>query len=216
MVKTLFLGIVLSLSLSGCLGISPQEKKATFIQNATDRQLAEKFATFYDSDRYSIRTTSTIARISGRFVEYDDGVDNKSANYFIKTRLVKNTLFDFYKQFILDRGNSYKIYASGFNSRLQSARGIGNLLSFDKTTSRYLYWNLIPVIAEYDKSGNLVSIMLNMVEKGVMFNNFNDPNAPVTIFLTADLLFGSELNPINFAIPKKEWEANLIKTSADE
>lgn len=216
MKKIYLLGFIVSLFLSGCIGISPQERKAHFIQNAEDKQIAQKFASFYDSDRYYIHTTNSIVRLSGRFIDYDDRISNGQTHYIIKKRLINNTAFNFYKNFIKERGNTYKIYSSNFNTRLQKARGAGNLLDFDKITSRYLYWNTLPVIAEYDKNANLVSIMLNIVEKGVAYNNFNDPNAPITVFLTVDLLFGSELSPIIFAIPQKEWEANLIKTSEDK
>lgn len=210
---SLILTVLVGLTFVGCLGLSPQERKSMYIQNSSDKYLASKFSKYYDDGRYRVYNTNNITRIYARAIDYDGGCSNAQAEYCVKKYLVNDGVFQFYKKIIKERNNIYKIYTSRFNKRLQKARSGRNLMMFDDTTSRYFLWDLLPVIAEYDKDGNLVSIMLNMVEKGVMFNNFRDPQAPATIFLNTYLVHGADLNTLNFSISEDEWKSNLVQTS---
>lgn len=215
-VKGILLVFLVGFIFSGCLGLSPQEQKARYEKHSSDQYLSNIFSKFYEDGRFSVNSNNNGIFMIRRVVDYDDKLNNSQTTFHIQKYFVGDEVFNLYKKAITQRGNIYKTYTGSMNKKLQSIYMGGNLASFNKVTSRFYIWDLLPTIAEFNEDGKLISIMLNRVEKGVMFNHFNQPQAPATLFLATNLLYGVELNPFKYSVSKHSWDTNIIQTSKNQ
>lgn len=213
MAQKAVLAAFIGMFFSGCIGMSPQESKALYEQSSTDKYIASKFSKFYEDGKYYVRSGDNEIHFKVRVVDFGDGVNNSGATSYIRKYVIGHDLFNMYKNIIAERGNIYKVYSGDMNRHFQSIYRNGNLIEYYDLESRIYLWDLLPAIAEFNKNGELVSIMINRVEKGVGLNHFNVGSAPATLSLVVDLLYGVELNPIKYSVSKKDWESNIIQTN---
>ncbi|KAB7889571.1 hypothetical protein [Poseidonibacter ostreae] len=230
-VKIGVVGIVSTLLLSGCAvdkfaqKYSPENVKRMIAKKMNgksesgfkikfqDKDLANKFATYYDKDGYIFDYTSNTFNVQKQLVYFSQNVYLKNANSYIQNNSAENEFSKKYKETILERGNNYKILTGDFNKELIEVSMNRKVPNFRQSTKQYLKWNLIPVIAEFDSHNELKSIMLNRVEIGSAYDRYRDPNVQSEINLNILVYTGNALNTIKNNVSKKKWEDNLISSS---
>lgn len=190
------------------------KNKGNFEKDFSDKHLAKTFKPFYDEDGYSFNYTKNSVKIQKQLVYFSQNIYMKNAFSYVQNNASETNLTKAYKKAILDRGNYYKVYTGKFNKEvIKIAFGRQSLGDFRKSNMRYLKWDLVPLVAEYDPNNELVSLMMTNVEVGAAYDQVRNPNVQSEIELTAIIYVNKALNPIKNNLSKKEWEDNLISQS---
>lgn len=182
-----------------------------FKEDFRDKHLGSKFAEFYDKEGYSFDYSSNSIQLKKQLVYFSQNIYMKDAYNYVQNKAPSNNITKLYKDTVIERGNTYKVYTGKFNKEvIKVALGSSNLPDYNSSKKRYVKWDLIPLVAEYDKDNNLKSIMLTNVEVGAAYDQVRNPNVQSEIEMTALIYVDTALNPIKNNISVKNWEDNLI------
>jgi hypothetical protein len=172
--------------------------------------LAKPFVKFYDMPRHSLSYNKTTITLTNQWVHFSENVYMNEVNSYIADHSADNEFAKLYKEAVKSRGNEYKKFTAPFNKKVAEKMYGRAVPSFDKSKDLRLIWDKIPMLAEFNKEGELLSVMIFKVEVGAAFNKFNNPHVQSEIILNTIIAVGSSLNSIKNSISKKEWEENQL------
>jgi len=172
--------------------------------------LAKPFVKFYDMPRHSLKYHKTTITVTNQWVHFSENVYMNRVNSYIVDHSADNEFAKLYKEAIKKRGNEYRKFTAPFNQKVVEKIYGRAVPTFDNDRDLKLIWNKIPMLAEFSKEGELLSVMIFKVEVGAAFNKFSNQNVQSEIILNAIIAVGSSLNSIKNSISKKEWEANQL------
>jgi hypothetical protein len=184
-----------------------------FISGFGDPVMAKSFSEYYDKKGYSFDHSSNIFHISKQIIDFSENVYMGKANRYVEQLPSENELTKKYKDTILQRGNSYKVLTGNFNKKLIELITGRNAPSFNPEKKLFLKWNLFPAIAEFDKSGELVSLMIGNYTIEAAYGQYNNPNVQSEIQQNVIVYRGSLLNKVRNNITQAMWKENTIKSS---
>ena len=182
------------------------------IQTVQDKDIAQSFAEYYSKDRHSMDYTSNMVVITKKLVYFSQNVYMSQVNSYIEETDAEQDFFNKYKDLIKKRGNSYKVLTSRFNQQLWEAKLGSSSLPTINNRQQLLKWSVKPAIAEFNKSGELVSVMLNTFQVAAAFNKLDTPYVQSDIDLQITILMGSALNRIKNNISMSDWSSNTIQS----
>jgi len=172
--------------------------------------LAKPFVKFYDMPRHSLKYHQTTITVTNQWVHFSENVYMNRVDNYIVDHSTDNEFAKLYKEAVQKRGNVYRKFTAPFNQKVVEKIYGRAVPTFDKNRDLKLIWNKIPMLAEFNKEGKLLSVMIFKVEVGAAFNKFSNPNVQSEIILNAIIAVDSSLNGIKNSISKKEWEANQL------
>jgi hypothetical protein len=183
-----------------------------FVKSFSDKELAKEFALYYDKMGYSMDYTNNLFNIKKKLVYFSQNVYMGQADAYIKNSSGENEFSKKYKKIILKKGHKYKTFKGDFNKRLYEIILSRKVPSINNR-KELMRWNLIPAIAEYNKNGELVSLMLNSVLIEAAYGKINNPNVQSEISLNISVFTANALNTVKNNVSMQEWDDNLIMES---
>lgn len=207
----IFSGCQATKELNSLMGIPNTSKE--YISKSGDKELATIFSKYMNT--YNPRTgrvsINSIVLYEKHF-DFDDYIkqyelQDKVAQAFDQSKIVKE-----YKNTILKRGNSFKLYKNSLNKELiKSAYNISKLKTRDKYS--YYRYDWTPCIIEFDKNGQIKSVMTQVYEISVAYNNFSDSYAPSKAESTITIFTGFKAKTLQNKISNRMFENNFLYES---
>ena len=194
----------------------PNNKKELLQKETADKEMAKTMAEFFGKKNIdSIDFYSNNIYIKAIVVPFDDNI----AQYNIKEKIFdwydNNKIIKAYKKAVINRGNIYKIYNNTLALKIQKVLYFNNInTKFAHLVDDQLrFYDLSPVIIEYDKNGNIYSLLIVDYRVNVAFNQFQDEQAPVRIVADIGIYSTKPAQRIRNYIGNYEFQNALIYTS---
>ena len=182
------------------------------VQKVEDKDIAKAFAEYDNKDRFRLNYSRNMIDVTKKLVYFSQNVYMGQVDGYLDQTDAEQELYSKYKALIKKRGNNYKVLTSRFNQQLWEAKlGRSSLPKFN-SYDRLMKWSVKPAIAEFDKNGELVSVMLNTFLVAAAFNKFNSSYAQSDIDMKITILTGSQLNRLKNNISMNDWSSNTIQS----
>jgi len=188
------------------------DSQSKFISTYEDKTIAKSFAKYYDRDRYQMDYTSDFFVIRKKLVYFSQNVYLGDADNYIERHSSDNEFSRKYKSLIRKRGNTYKVLKGSFNRRLWEIKTSQRVRKYNKQ-GHIIKATAVPAIAEFNRRGQLVSLMLNSVEIEAAYGKVNNPNVQSEINLKIAMLVDGALNRIRNNVSIRDWNDNLLYQS---
>jgi hypothetical protein len=184
-----------------------------FVSGFGDPVMAKSFSEYYDKKGYSFDHGANNFNIRKQVVDFSENVYMRKADSYVEQLPSENELTKKYKDTILQKGNSYKVLTGAFNKKLIELIGGRSVSNFNRTKKLFLKWNIFPAIAEFDKSGELVSLMIGNYTIEPAYGQYNNPNVQSEIQQNVIVYRDNLLNKVRTNITQTMWKENTIKSS---
>ncbi len=201
------LGLVATL-FTGC-SFNQFETPQEYIAKGQDKHLTTSFAPkYWDKSRIyqdGITLREEIITFSDQIKQYQ--AEDRVGQLFDENEFVK-----IYKDAILKRGNSYKVYKNRLTEEIiKAAFNVQNLRKASQ--DRYHRYDWTPSIIEYDKNGNIVSALVQYHDIFVSLNHFSNNYAPVSVETETYVFTGYKAKSLKNKISNRWFEDYLLYES---
>jgi hypothetical protein len=204
----------LTKTLNKSLGI-PNSKEDIIKIKTDDPYLTKIMADYYGKKNIkNINAYKNGITIQKTIINFDDNIPQYSLKEKIFDWYDNSQIINKYKQAIIKRGDIFKVY----NNNL--ALLVNRVLTFNNPNTEfqtfdgheYHYFNLSPLIIEYNKNNEIISVCLVDYIVNVAFNQFQDQNAPVNVQANIQFYFKKAGKIRNF-IGNNKFNDALIYSS---
>lgn len=209
-VTTLFTGCEAVKRLNTLTGVpnTPQE----FVKRSSDTYLATVFSKYFNNEKYP-RTSGTSAdliSLTTRVIDFNESIRQEKEFDTVEQRFEKDILVKEYKDAILKRGNSYKVYNNHLNKvLLRASLSVKGEFKTRDRVGKYAYdWT--PTVVEYNMENKIVSAMVRYHKISVAFNQFDDPMAPVQVHSSVMILTDYKARSLQNRVSNRMFNENFL------
>ncbi|MGB5793932.1 hypothetical protein [Poseidonibacter sp.] len=181
-----------------------------YISKSGDKELATVFSKYMKTNNPSARRVSANSiTLSEKHFSFSDYIEQYKLEDNIGQKFNQSELVDEYKDAILKRGNSFKVYKNAMNKAIiKAAYNVKKLKTWDDYS--YFKYDWTPCIVEYTKNGKIKSVMVQHQEVFVAYNKFRDSQAPSKAESTVVIFTGYKASSLQNHISNNTFENNFL------
>lgn len=192
--------------------MSKQERLEATKQFYNDKVMLQSFEPLLLASA-SFDISPGVIKISSRtLIDYEAKIPQSKLYATVAKVLIDNPYFSAYEKAVKEKGNTLKRYTPKLNQKAIGAY-LGQVQDnwTDRTLGKLYIYDALPALVEYDKKGELKSILLNGLNSHVMFNQVDDVSyAPTSTHINILLLNEAEINQIKFRLSKNFFKENEL------